>query len=47
MMAHGRGVLIARANMDECTFHQPGNRVTLVKRFSQPVAAAHTPEHGG
>jgi serine phosphatase RsbU (regulator of sigma subunit)/anti-sigma regulatory factor (Ser/Thr protein kinase) len=39
-LAHGRGVLIARSNMDECTFHPPGNRVTLVKHFSpQPSYA--------
>ena len=45
MMAHGRGVLIARANMDERTLHQPGNKVTLVKRFSRPATAAQKPEH--
>jgi hypothetical protein len=32
-LAHGRGLLIARTNMDECIFHPPGNRVTLVKNF--------------
>ena len=33
-LAHGRGLLIARTNMDACIFHAPGNRVTLVKNFS-------------
>jgi sigma-B regulation protein RsbU (phosphoserine phosphatase) len=47
MMAHGRGVLIARANMDQCTFHQPGNKVTLVKRFSRPAPGSHAPEPCG
>jgi phosphoserine phosphatase RsbU/P len=32
-LAHGRGLLIARTNMDDCIFHPPGNRVTLVKHF--------------
>ena len=33
-LVHGRGLLIARTNMDTCSFHPPGNRVTLVKYFS-------------
>jgi sigma-B regulation protein RsbU (phosphoserine phosphatase) len=44
-MAHGRGILIARTNMDECTFHQPGNKVTLVKHFSRPAAESSELEH--
>jgi serine/threonine-protein kinase RsbW len=33
-LAHpnGRGVMLMKAYMDEVHFHQPGNRVTLVKR---------------
>ncbi len=37
-LAHGRGLLIARTNMDDCIFHPPGNRVTLVKHFSPRAA---------
>lgn len=33
--AHGRGLLIARANMDEVTFNQQGNEVRLVKYFAE------------
>jgi anti-sigma regulatory factor (Ser/Thr protein kinase) len=33
-MMHGRGILIARTNMDECVYHQQGNAVTLVKYFT-------------
>jgi serine phosphatase RsbU (regulator of sigma subunit) len=43
-LAHGRGLLIARTNMDDCLFHPPGNRVTLVKHFS-PRSTISAPYH--
>ncbi|RMF88693.1 MAG: response regulator [Nitrospinota bacterium] len=35
LMAHGRGILIARSCMDECTYNSQGNEVRIVKYFSQ------------
>jgi Histidine kinase-like ATPase domain len=41
-LAHGRGLLIARSNMDECIFYPPGNRITLTKYFSpRPSLRGH------
>jgi anti-sigma regulatory factor (Ser/Thr protein kinase) len=30
LLAHGRGVLLANLSVDELTFNEAGNRVTLV-----------------
>jgi anti-sigma regulatory factor (Ser/Thr protein kinase) len=41
---HGRGILIARANMDKCVFHKQGNVVTLVKYFTLSCGRYQTTE---
>jgi hypothetical protein len=41
---HGRGILIARANMDKCIFHKRGNAVTLVTYFMSSCGRYRTTE---